>query len=248
RYGEPSIADQLAQLQHDGATKIAILPLYPQYASSTTGSSFDAVASYARRARWVPELRFIANYHDRPAYINACAAQIRRHWDAHGRADKLLYSFHGLPKFHLDKGDPYYCHCHKTVRLINQALELDPADTLTTFQSRFGRTEWLRPYTDETLKALPGQGCTSVDVFCPGFAADCLETLEEIAVENKNYFIEAGGEQYRYIAALNSSDEHIAALTDLLNANLQDWLQLPARNSALCQQQAQQAKDNYPAA
>ena len=247
RYGQPSIAEQMQALQDAGATKILVLPLYPQYASSTNGSTFDALSGYLSEARWVPELRFIANYHDNAGYIAACATQIQQHWEAHGRADKLLFSFHGLPKFHLEKGDPYYCHCHKTVRLIIAKLGIDAEQTITTFQSRFGRTEWLKPYTDQTLKDLPSQGVKTLDVFCPGFAADCLETLEEIAVENRNYFLEAGGSEYRYIAALNSSEHHITALTDIVQSNLQDWLRQEPRDTRVCQHQSKMLIDNYPA-
>ena len=246
RYGQPSIAEQMQSLQEAGASKIVVLPLYPQYASSTTGSTFDALSEYLCSARWLPELRFIANYHDNPAYIRACAAQIKQHWEKNGRAEKLLFSFHGLPKFHMEKGDPYHCHCHKTVRLIIAELGIDAEQTITTFQSRFGRTEWLKPYTDETLKGLPGQGVKSLDVFCPGFSADCLETLEEIAGENREYFIEAGGTEYHYIPALNSAEPHIAALTQIVQSNLQEWLQIEPRDASLCKHQAQIKKDNYP--
>lgn len=246
RYGEPSIGATLQNMQSSGANKITVLPLYPQYAASTTGSTFDAIAAQMRKTRWLPALKFISSYHDNPAYIKACATHIQRHWEQHGRADKLLFSFHGLPKFHLEKGDPYYCQCQKTARLISQTLDLDEDLIVTTFQSRFGRTEWLKPYTEDTLKSLPAKGIKRLDVFCPGFASDCLETLEEIASENKQYFLDAGGEEYRYIPALNSNDEHIHALGSILSKNISDWLGEPHRNPEACQRHYLGIKDSYP--
>lgn len=225
RYGQPSIESQLTQLQEAGANRILVLPLYPQYSGATGGSTFDAMAKLFTDTRWVPDIRFISSYHDDAGYIDACAERIREHWATHTRADKLIFSYHGVPRRYLDAGDPYYCQCHKTTRLIAEKLELGENDYMSTFQSRFGRAEWLQPYTDETLKSLPAQGAKSVQVFCPGFAADCLETLEEIAEENKEYFIEAGGETYQYISALNSRPAHIDALTNIVRRNIADWLQ-----------------------
>ena len=169
------------------------------------------------RRRWLPELRFIRHYHDFPPYIEALAAHIRAHWQRHGRADKLLMSYHGIPVRYLKAGDPYHCECYKTSRLLAEALGLAEDEYMTTFQSRFGREPWLQPYTDETLKALPAQGVSSVQVVCPGFSADCLETLEEIGEENRHYFEGAGGKRYEYIPALNASAEHIDALVELVS-------------------------------
>lgn len=238
RYGNPSIGDAIKELQANGVTQLLVLPLYPQYAAATTGSSYDAVFQQLARTRWVPALRIIDSYHDDMSYINACASRIQQYWQQHGRNQKLLFSFHGLPKDSLDKGDPYFCHCQKSARLIAETLELDSNDYLVTFQSRFGRAEWLQPYTDATLKSLPAKGVTSVDVFCPGFSADCLETLEEIAVENKRYFREAGGDNYRYIPALNASKEHVHALSQLIATSINDWLAKPQTDPGLTQQRA----------
>jgi ferrochelatase len=223
RYGNPSIAAGLEELRQAGARRILVLPLYPQYSASTTASTFDAVAEELRGWRWVPELRFVNHYHDDPGYIRASADRIRRHWESQGRGDRLLFSFHGVPKRYLLNGDPYHCQCHKSARLIAEALELAPGDWELSFQSRFGREEWLKPYTDERLKALPQEGVRAVDAFCPGFSADCLETLEEIAMQNRDFFLEAGGETFRYIPALNDEPGHIEALTDLALRHMHGW-------------------------
>ncbi|MDX1392708.1 MAG: ferrochelatase, partial [Rheinheimera sp.] len=188
RYGNPGFDTVLDNMFQQGVRKILLLPLYPQYSASTSASSFDALAQHFMRRRWLPDLRFVSHYSDYSPYIQAAADKIRRHWQQHGQADKLILSYHGLPKRYLLNGDPYHCECHKTSRLIAEQLGLDKQQYLTTFQSRFGREEWLKPYTDHTLKSLPAQGVKSVQVFCPGFAADCLETIEEIAEENKDYF------------------------------------------------------------
>jgi ferrochelatase len=223
RYGNPSMASVIDSMFRQGVRKLLFLPLYPQYSATTTGSTFDAIADDFRQRRWLPDFRFVSHYHDYPPFIEAAAARIREHWQQHGRADKLLLSYHGIPQRYLLKGDPYYCECHKTSRLIAEALGLHQERYQTTFQSRFGRERWLQPYTDATLKALPAEGVTSVEVFCPGFAADCLETIEEIGKENRKYFAEAGGKQYEYISALKDRQEHIAALTKLITVQLQGW-------------------------
>ena len=223
RYGNPSIESAIDSLIAQGARKLVVLPLYPQYCASTTASTFDAVSADFTRRRWIPELRFITQYHDNPAYIEALANKVRAHWETHGRADKLLMSYHGIPKRYLLNGDPYHCQCYKTSRLLAESLGLQDGEYMTTFQSRFGREEWLTPYTDETMKSLPEQGVTSVQVVCPGFSADCLETIEEIGEENREYFMEAGGKRYEYIDALNSDDEHMDMLFDLIKQNLQGW-------------------------
>jgi ferrochelatase len=227
RYGSPSVDSVVDKMLQQGVRKLLVLPLYPQYCASTTGSTFDAIAQSFSKRRWIPELRFVTHYHDNEDYIEAVANKIQTHWDQHGRADKLIFSYHGIPKRYLLNGDPYHCECHKTSRLIATALGLKDTEHFTSFQSRFGREEWLKPYTDESLKAFPGQGVKSVQVVCPGFAADCLETIEEIAEENQEYFLEAGGERYEYIAALNADQKHIQALTKLLESHLQGWILTP---------------------
>jgi ferrochelatase len=224
RYGAPAIPAVLQSMLQRGVRKLLVLPLYPQYSGATTGSTFDALAADFTHRRWLPELRFISHYHDHPAYISAVAASIRAHRLQHGAADLLLFSYHGVPQRYLDEGDPYHCECLKTSRLVAAELGLREQDYKTTFQSRFGREEWLKPYTDATLKELPGAGVKSVQVISPGFAADCLETLEELAVENREYFIAAGGEQYQYIPCLNSSPEHIAALAHIVRDHVAGWL------------------------
>jgi ferrochelatase len=224
RYGQPAIPDVLQRMLQSGVRKLLVLPLYPQYSGPTTASTFDAIAKDFTRRRWLPEFRFVTHYHDHPAYISALADSIRAYRQEHGSADKLLFSYHGEPRRYLDEGDPYHCECLKTTRLVAEELGLAEGEFTTSFQSRFGREEWLRPYTDETLKALPGESVSSVQVICPGFSSDCLETIEEIAVENRDYFMEAGGKRYEYIPCLNSSQGHIDALETIARQHLQGWL------------------------
>ncbi len=223
RYGDPSIDSGLQSLQEKGARRILVLPLYPQYSATTTATSFDAIYKFFMARRWIPELRFISQYHDHPSYIKALSKSVEAHWKDNARGDLLLMSFHGLPKRNLDLGDPYFCHCQKTGRLLAKQLGLKEDQWKLTFQSQFGKAEWIKPYTDKTLKKLPAEGVKSVDVVCPGFPADCIETLEEINMENREYFIEAGGENYHYIPALNDSPEHIHALADLIQQHTQGW-------------------------
>jgi protoporphyrin/coproporphyrin ferrochelatase len=223
RYGSPSIDNVIDGMLQQGVRKLLVLPLYPQYCASTTASTFDAVAASFKNRRWLPELRFISHYHDNANYIEAVADSIRSHWQTNGRADKLIFSYHGIPKRYLLQGDPYHCECYKTSRLVAESLGLKKDEYLVSFQSRFGREEWLKPYTDHTLKALPAEGVKSVQVVCPGFSADCLETIEEIGMENRDYFLRAGGERYEYIAALNAEDKHIDALAKLVEQHLQGW-------------------------
>jgi ferrochelatase len=238
RYGNPSMDSALDALCDQGARKILVLPLYPQYCAATTASTFDALARNFSARRWLPELRFISHYHDFPLYIRACADTISQYWARHGKPDKLVFSYHGIPRRNLDLGDPYHCECHKTSRLLGAALGLAEDAWITTFQSRFGAAEWLQPYTDATLKALPGQGVNHVQVFCPGFAADCLETIEEIDVENRHYFLEAGGKDFHYIPALNASEAHIDALAALVSNHLAGW-EASVEADPLRQQRAQ---------
>ncbi|MCK5716311.1 MAG: ferrochelatase [Thiomargarita sp.] len=218
RYGNPSIASALEQLRQPNVQKLIILPLYPQYSSSTTGSTFDAIADVLKTWRWIPEVHFISDYHEHPAYIQALAIQINTYWQKHGNPDKLLFSFHSIPKRFDLAGDPYQSHCYQTAKLV--AKHIDVKEWQVVFQSRFGREEWLKPYTDQTLTAL-GKG--RVDIICPGFAADCLETLEEINQENRNRFLQAGGKEFHYIPALNDNVEHIQALLKLIKHAHDDY-------------------------
>lgn len=217
RYGNPSIASALEELAEAGVGEIVILPLYPQNSCSTTASTFDAVGEAMKRVRYLPKLRFIADYHDHPAYIAALANSIREAWQQQPRGEKLIFSFHGTPERFRYEGDIYYQHCLKSAELVAQQLELREGQWLVTFQSRFGREEWLKPYTDMTLQQLARDGVKHLDILCPGFSADCLETLEEIAVENRANFIEAGGSELRYITALNERPEHIAMMAQLIS-------------------------------
>jgi ferrochelatase len=224
RYGEPSISTGLQSLFDRGARKLLVLPLYPQYAGATVGSTFDALAAELAGRRWVPDLRLVTHYHDHPGYIAALATSIRRHWQDRGRADKLILSYHGIPERYRDNGDPYFCECLKTSRLLAEELGLASGDYITSFQSRFGPEEWVKPYTDVILQELAATGVRSVQVACPGFAADCLETLEEIAIRYGGLFEAAGGERFEYIPALNSEPAHIDFLQQLVQQNLQYWL------------------------
>ncbi len=223
RYGKPSIHSSLEALRRAGARRLLVLPLYPQYSATTTASVFDAVTAVLARWRWLPDLRFINHYHDHDKYISALASSIREHWAQHARGQTLLFSFHGIPQRYFDLGDPYFCHCQKTARLVAEKLALTANEWMVVFQSRFGRTPWLQPYCDQTLAALPAQGIKSVDMICPGFSADCLETLEEINIDNRQQFLHAGGEQYQYIPALNVREDHVAALCEVLTAHMFGW-------------------------
>ncbi len=223
RYGQPSIASQLDALKAEGVTRVLILPAYPQYSGTSTASVFDAVYSWAARIRRIPELRFVNHYHDHPGYISALAAKVRIHWASKGRAQKLLMSFHGVPERTLHLGDPYHCECLKTARLLAAELQLKPEQYVVTFQSRFGKAKWLEPYTEPTLVALAQAGVSSVDVMCPGFTSDCLETLEEIAQEAREAFMHAGGKQFEYIACVNDSSEWLSALSAISLQHLAGW-------------------------
>ncbi len=223
RYGQPSIASQLDALKAEGATRILVLPAYPQYCASTTASLQDAVGDWMHKTRNLPELRFVRGFHDDPAYIEALASRIKAYWNKHGRPDQLLMSFHGVPRRTLTLGDPYHCECHKTGRLLMEKLGLKPKQARVTFQSRFGRARWLEPDTESTLRALGKAGVNRVDVVCPGFIADCLETLEEINIEGRQVFLAAGGKEFHYIACLNDSSEGIGALCDVALTHLQGW-------------------------
>ena len=223
RYGNPSIAVGLEELRGMRCRRILVLPAYPQYAAVTTGSTFDAVADALKQWRWVPGLRLVAHYHDHPGYVRALANSIRRTWEGGGRPQKLLLSFHGMPVRYFQAGDPYHCECHKTARLVAEELSLGDDEWLVSFQSLFGKEEWLRPYTNETLEAWGKDGLEGVDVICPGFSADCLETIDEIGRENRLVFEEAGGGRYRFIPCLNDGSEHVEALADVAMRDLAGW-------------------------
>lgn len=221
-YGNPSIPEVLGQMLDEGVRRLVVLPLYPQYSGSTTGAVFDAIASTLRSHPYVPQLRFVDHYTDHPAYIDALADSVRRFWQSEGTPDRLIFSFHGIPERYHRNGDPYPCHCRKTVRLAVEALGLSEDQYEIAFQSRFGREPWLQPYLDQRMKQMPAEGIRSVHVICPGFAADCLETIEEVNMENRELFLESGGEQFAYIPALNASDSHVAALRDVLHDAMGD--------------------------
>ena len=223
RYGSTSIAAQLDALKAEGVTRVLVLPAYPQYSATTTASLFDAVYAWAATVRNLPELRFVNRYHDDAGYINALAASIERHWKTNGRAQQLVMSFHGIPERSLHLGDPYHCECFKTARLLAARLALTPEQYKVTFQSRLGRAKWLQPYTEPTLIAMAQSGVKRVDVICPGFTSDCLETLEEINMEGREAFLHAGGQEFHYIPCLNDDTQWITALCELTQTQLAGW-------------------------
>jgi len=227
RYGRPSIDHALDALRDGGCDRILVVPLYPQYAASATASAMDAVYDYARRCRRMPGLRSVDCFHDDTGYVKALAQSVNDYWVRHGRPEKLVLSFHGVPRRTLDKGDPYHCQCQKTARLLVAELGLQPAQYAVSFQSRFGRAAWLKPYTADTLAGLGAEELRRVDVFCPGFVADCLETLEEIGIEGRRTFMAAGGKDFHVIPCLNEHPMWIAALADLALRNLAGWLAPP---------------------
>lgn len=216
RYGKPVLAAKLAEFKQQGISNIVIVPLYPQYSSTTTASIFDVLAEVMVGWRHIPALRFVSDFHQNPLYIQSLADSVRDYWQQHGKAELLMMSFHGLPALLTKLGDPYFHQCHATGKLIAENLGLGDEQWRLVFQSRFGKAEWLKPYCVEELALLPGQGIKQVDVICPGFSVDCLETLEEIAITNRDIFLEAGGEGYRYIPALNDSDSHVEVMVDLI--------------------------------
>lgn len=232
RYGQPSIRSQLDAMRAAGCTRILVVPLYPQYAASTTATVVDEVANCLRHWRNLPEVRYVRSFGDDPGYIEALAASVRAHWQRNGQADRLVLSFHGIPRRSLDLGDPYHCECYKTGRLLGEALKLAPERLIVSFQSRFGKAEWLKPYTQPTLEELGGSGVGSVDVMCPGFVSDCLETLEEINMECREAFLHAGGKQFSYIPCLNENQPWIEALTTLSLNHLGNWLSIAPPDAA----------------
>jgi protoporphyrin/coproporphyrin ferrochelatase len=233
RYGQPAIASTLDALKARGATRILIVPLYPQYSAATTASTFDAVADWARHARRLPALKLVDQFHDDEDYIAALASRVTEHWMREGRGRMLVMSFHGLPARTLALGDPYHCQCHKTARLLAERLGLRADEYKVTFQSRFGRARWLEPYTEPTLRKLARDGLERVDVICPGFVADCLETLEEIAIEARHAFLTAGGRTFHAIACLNDHPDWITALAKIAIRQLQGWPTQPPSASEL---------------
>jgi ferrochelatase len=224
--GKPSVADVLTKMQEQGCERILVIPLFPQYAASSTAAAMDNVFAVFKRMRNQPAIRTVKQYHDYPGYIASLAQNVRDYWDAHGRPDKLIISFHGTPRTSLDKGDPYHCACQKTGRLLAEALVLDSNQYAVCFQSRFGKAKWLTPYTAVTLEQLGKEQTQRVDVICPGFVSDCLETLEEIAIEAKNTFIQAGGKEFHYIPCLNERNDWIQTLADITCSHLQGWLDI----------------------
>ena len=223
RYGEPSVAHTIGQLQREGVRRLLVLPLYPQYSATSTGSVIDAVADAFKKLRWPPELRIVNDYHDDPGHIDALATGIERWWAANGRGEKLLLSFHGIPERYVRLGDPYLDQSRRTAQLLRERLQLSEDELIVSFQSRVGRERWLQPYTDATVRQLAADGVRKLDVACPGFAVDCLETLEEIAMQNRDFFVAAGGETLRYIPALNDSAEQVDSLAALVRRHLQGW-------------------------
>ena len=251
RYGNPSVKDGLDKLQAEGAERIMVLPLYPQYSGATTGSVADAVFSNLSKWRWVPELRMLGAYHDDPNYISALAQSIDAHWQANDhltnekldKGHKLFISFHGMPKATLLAGDPYFCHCHKTARLIAAKLNLHEDQWEMAFQSRFGKAEWLQPYAAKRFVELPEEGVKNITVVCPGFSIDCLETLEEIAIEGREEFIAAGGQSFDYVPSLNSSAQHVEFMVNRIIENASAWPELQEVDTTVKNSQLTLSKD-----
>lgn len=222
-YGEPTVPEALTRLRGAGAQRILVAPLFPQYCGSTTGAVYDQVNAELRRWRWLPELRFIAEFHDDPGYIDALRGSVTQHWESNGRTAHLLMSFHGIPERYFHQGDPYFCKCQKTARLLADELMLRENEWSVSFQSRFGPSGWLKPYTSNVLREMPGRGIKDVTVVCPGFSVDCLETLEEITIENREGFLHAGGKRFEYVPALNARVEHARFLAALIAQHCQGW-------------------------
>jgi len=222
-YSAPDVRAALERLRAGGAQRLLVLPLFPQYCGATTGAAFDHVTYALRRARWLPDLQLVADYHDHPGYIEALRASVVAHWQAHGRTPHLLISFHGIPERYCRQGDPYHKRCHTTARLLADELLLQEREWSVSFQSRFGPAEWLKPATMAVLTAMPAHGVGEVTVVCPGFAVDCLETLEEIAIENREAFLRAGGQRFEYVPALNAGAAHAHCLADLIAQRCQGW-------------------------
>ncbi len=222
-YAKPTVPTALERLRAAGARRILVLPMFAQYSGASTAPVFDQVMSELGRWRWVPELRIVNEYHEHPGYIAALAASVREHWQRHGQTEHLLMSYHGIPEKYFRKGDPYFCKCQKTSRLLADELNLPDGTWTVAFQSKYGPGLWLKPYTEDVLVAMPARGIRSVTVVCPGFAVDCLETLEEVDIENRARFLAAGGTDFQYVPALNARAEHAVALADLIAQHVQGW-------------------------
>lgn len=230
-YGNPSVQAGLEKLRAANVERLLIIPMYPQYSATTTAAVFDAVSKQLKKWRWLPELRMLMQYHDHPLYIQAVAEQIKAGFARHGKPDKLIFSFHGIPQRYFDAGDPYFCHCQKTARLVSETLQLSDDDWLLCFQSRFGREPWLQPYADQTLTKLASNGSRHVQIIAPGFAVDCLETLEELAIQNRDLFLQHGGNKYHYLPALNDNAAHIDLYCNLIEVQCRDWLARPQEHA-----------------
>lgn len=249
RYGNPSVPQVLDQLKAQGVQRMLIVPAYPQYSATTTASVVDAVNRWMGQCRNQPELRFIKHYHDHPAYIEALAIHIEGYWAQHGRGERLVMSFHGVPQRTLALGDPYHCECYKTARLLRERLKLAPDAVNVTFQSRLGRAQWLQPYTEPSLVQMAKEGVARVDVVCPGFIADCLETLEEVAMECKEAYLQAGGKQFHYIPCLNDEPHWVDALYEIAKSHCEGWTaapQGPERQASRARALALGASDDAP--
>ena len=231
RYGQPSVASRLRELGALGVRHLLVVPLFPQFSATTSASVLDAVTAELRTWRWPPELRFVNDYHAEALHIEALARSVEAHWQANGRGQRLLLSMHGIPQRYVDNGDPYRSQCEATAERLRTRLGLVGDELMLCFQSRVGREPWLQPYTDRTLESLPAQGVRRIDVMCPGFAVDCLETLEEIAIEGRESFLAAGGERFDYIPALNDGDDQVAALAALVQRHAQGWPEFPGEPS-----------------
>lgn len=235
RYGDHSIGQALSELQTQGVDKVLLLPAYPQYSATTTASVFDAAFDWFKNCRNTPSLRTVKHYHDHPSYIQALAQKIKQHWQSNGQAEMLVMSFHGVPERTLTLGDPYHCECYKTARLLREALGLEKDKVLVTFQSRLGRAKWLEPYTEPSLIDVAKKGVKKVDIVCPGFTSDCLETLEEIAMEVQHAFLSHGGEQFNYISCLNDDAKWIDAMTEIAAEHLVGWTEVPLQPDRLAE-------------
>ena len=242
RYGQPSVATELDAFKAEGVTRVLVVPLYPQYSGATTASVMDEVFAWGRQTRLLPELRHINHFHDDPGYIAALARSVQAHWEQKGRGDKLVMSFHGMPHRTLLLGDPYHCECHKTGRLLAESLGLNKDQYLVTFQSRFGKAKWLEPYTEPTLRKLAATGTKKVDVICPAFVSDCIETLEEIDMEAREAFLSSGGERFEYIPCLNDNLQWVRALGDVVTQHLQGWPTQPEQQPTGEELRARQAR------
>lgn len=244
-YGQPGIESVLRSLMQRNLRRLLVLPLYPQYSGTTTASVFDAVSKELQTWRWLPEISFVTDYYAAPGYTDLLADSIVRYRKQHGSSAHLLFSFHGIPERYILNGDPYYCHCLVTARKVAEKLQLNATQWGVSFQSRVGRERWLQPYTDQALQQLAQSGVKSVDVICPAFAVDCLETLEEIAMGERERFLHHGGERLHYIPALNAEANHVEFLAGLIRSKTQHWPEWSASNAELDNEQQQQTSALY---